>query len=125
MFSPAMFKQFVLPALTEQCERLDYSLYHLDGTQCICNLDILLEIDALDAIEWTPQAGIEGGGDPRWYDMYKKILAAGKSVQIIGIDVNNVEQVLDAVGNEGVYLALQMADEREAGIMKRKIEAYR
>jgi len=125
MFSPAMFKQFVLPALTEQCERLDYSLYHLDGTQCICNLDILLEIDALDAIEWTPQAGIEGGGDPRWYDMYKKILATGKSVQIIGIDVNNVEQVLDAVGNEGVYLALQMADEREAGIMKRKIEAYR
>jgi hypothetical protein len=125
MFSPAMFERFVVPALTEQCERLDYSLYHLDGTQCICHLDLLLEIEALDAIEWTPQAGIEGGGDPRWYDMYKKILAAGKSVQIIGIDVNNVEQVLDAVGNEGIYLALRMADEREADIMKRKIEAYR
>ena len=35
MISPRMFRQFVVPALTEQCEWLDYSLFHLDGTQAI------------------------------------------------------------------------------------------
>jgi len=37
MFSPAMFRQFVVPALTEQCEWLDYSMYHLDGKEEFCH----------------------------------------------------------------------------------------
>ncbi|MFP4443238.1 MAG: hypothetical protein ACLFST_08975 [Spirochaetia bacterium] len=125
MFSPEMFRQFVVPALTEQCEWLDYSLYHLDGTQCICHLDALLEIDALDAVEWTPQAGIEGGADPRWYGMYKKILGAGKSVQIIGVDTGSIQRVLDAVGPEGVYLSLVITGYEDAETAARIIESYR
>ena len=62
MFSPAMFDEFVVPALSAQCHWLDYSLYHLDGTHAVCHLDHLLAIPDLDAIEWTPQTGIEGGG---------------------------------------------------------------
>ena len=44
-----MFRRFVVPALTEQCEWLDNSMYHLDGTQCIDKLDPLLAIEALAA----------------------------------------------------------------------------
>ena len=40
-----------MPALSEQCQWLDNSMFHLDGSQCIVHLDALLEIDALDAIE--------------------------------------------------------------------------
>ena len=39
MISPEMFRQFVVPALTEQCNWLDNALYHLDGTQAIQHLD--------------------------------------------------------------------------------------
>ncbi len=84
MFSPEMFRDFVKPALAEQCAWLDHAIYHLDGTQCICHLDHLLAIDSLRAIEWTPQAGIEGGAHERWFPLYKRILDAGKSVQIMG-----------------------------------------
>ncbi|NIA15923.1 MAG: hypothetical protein GWP08_17815 [Nitrospiraceae bacterium] len=90
MISPEMFDQFVVPALAEQCEWLDYSMYHLDGTQAMCHLDALLGIEALDAIEWTPQAGIEGGGHPRWYPLYTRILDAGKSLQVIGLALEEV-----------------------------------
>ena len=38
MFSTPMFRRFVAPALTAQCEWLDYSLYHLDGTQAVHHL---------------------------------------------------------------------------------------
>ena len=49
--------------------------------RCVHHIDSLLKIDALDGIEWTPQAGIEGGGHARWYPIYKKILDSGKRVQ--------------------------------------------
>ena len=114
MFSPRMFQRFVVPALTAQCEWLDYSMYHLDGTQAICHLEALLAIDALDAIEWTPQAGIEGGGHPRWYDLYRRILNAGKSVQIVGVEQHEILPLFDAIGDKGVYILTSFANEHEA-----------
>jgi hypothetical protein len=125
MFSPEMFQRFVVPALTEQCEWLDFSLYHLDGTQCICHLDALLAIEPLDAIEWTPQAGLEGGGSPRWYDLYRRILAAGKSVQVCGATPDEVPALLDAIGGNGVYILTAFRDEAGVNDLLRKIKGYR
>lgn len=90
MFSPQMYRRFVVPSLTKQCAWLDHSLYHLDGTQAMQYLDMLLEIEALDTIEWTPQAGIETGGHKRWHEMYRRILSAGKSVQVVNVEVSEV-----------------------------------
>ena len=63
---------------------LDCSMFHLDGHQYIPHLDLLLSIESLDAIEWTPDPQVPGGGSSQWYSMYRKILEAGKSVQSIG-----------------------------------------
>lgn len=125
MFSPKMFAEFVAPALTEQCEWLDYSLYHLDGTHCIPHLDVLLEIDALDAIEWTPQAGLPGGGDPMWFGLYRRILDAGKSVQAVGVLPNEVIPLLDAVGAKGLFVMVSAETESEARRLVEAVEAYR
>ncbi len=125
MFSPDMFQRFVVPSLSEQCEWLDNSMYHLDGTQAVCHLDALLAIDSLDAIEWTPQAGIEDGGHPRWYDMYKKILAAGKSVQAVGVRQDEIVPLLDAIGGKGVYIMTSFATEGEAETVMKQVESYR
>jgi hypothetical protein len=125
MFSPAMFSKFVVPALTEQCEWLDYSMFHLDGHQCIKHLDLLLEIDALDAIEWTPDPQVPGGGHPTWYPMYQRILNAGKSVQAIGVKPEEVESLLDVVGGKGMYIMTTFKDRHQAEMMNRMVESYR
>jgi hypothetical protein len=125
MFSADMYRRFVLPALTEQGRWLDNSLYHLDGTQAMHHLDTLLSIDALDAIEWTPQAGIEGGGHPRWYPLYKKILAAGKGVQAIGVRSDQLKPLLDACGANGMYIVMWAGSEDEAKRMVDIAEGYR
>ncbi|MCF7688537.1 MAG: hypothetical protein K9M98_02070 [Cephaloticoccus sp.] len=104
MISPAMFAEFVQPALTEQCDWLDHAMFHLDGTQAIAHLPGLLEIPGLDAIEYTPQAGLEGGGHERWWPLYQQILAAGKSVQVVGVRPDEVAPLLDAIGTAGVFL---------------------
>ena len=125
MFSPDMFKRFVVPALTEQCEYLDYSMFHLDGHQCICHLDHLLEIDALDAIEWTPDPTVPKGGDPCWYDMYRKILASGKSLQAISVEHDEIKPLLDAIGPKGVYIFTSIQTEADIEDISKIIEEYR
>lgn len=125
MISPAMFREFVVPVLTERCAWFDYSMYHLDGTQAIMHVDALLEIDELDAIEWTPQAGIDEGGSPRWYDLYRRILEAGKSIQAIRVQPGEVAGLLDAVGTRGVYITLASLSRTDALELSRVIEKYR
>lgn len=104
MISRDMFDRFVVPSLEKQCTMLDNSLFHLDGTQSMQHLDSLLHIEGLKAIEWTPQTGIETGEHPRWYPMYRRILEAGKSVQILVGDLQYVEQLFNEVGTKGIYL---------------------
>lgn len=125
LISPRMFRQFVVPPLAEQCAWLDYSMFHLDGTQAIPHLDALLEIEALDAIEWTPQVSIPQGGDPMWYDMYRKILDAGKSVQAIGVEPDEVIPLLDAIGPNGMFIMVNARSEAEAYAVVEACEAYR
>lgn len=125
MISPDMFGEIVVPALTEQVEWLDHSMYHLDGTQCICHLDHLLGIEALDAIEWTPQAGIETGGSPRWWPLYRRILDAGKSLQAIEVKPEDVIPLLDAIGGKGVYIGTYFESERQAEELLAKVEQFR
>ncbi|MHC4713610.1 MAG: uroporphyrinogen decarboxylase/cobalamine-independent methonine synthase family protein [Planctomycetota bacterium] len=104
MISPEMFAEFVVPALREQCGWLDYSMFHLDGTQCIKHLDLLLGIEELDAVQWTPQEPLPGGGSPKWYDLYRRILAGGKSVEAIRVKPEEIVPLLDAVGGKGMYV---------------------
>jgi hypothetical protein len=125
MFSPAMFNRLVAPSLDEQCHWLDYSLYHLDGTQALCHLERLLALEALDAIEWTPQDGLPGGGDPRWFPLYRRILAAGKSVQAVGVAYDEVIPLLDAVGPRGLFIITEAPDENSARALEERVEGYR
>ena len=125
MISPAMFDDFVVPALSEQCAWLDYSMFHLDGTQAMPHLESLLAIEALDAIEWTPQAGQPQGGDPKWYGLYRRILDAGKSVQAVSVRPDEVIPLLDAVGARGMYVTVSAESEAEARALVEAVDAYR
>ncbi|MEI8205897.1 MAG: hypothetical protein WCG03_03375 [Kiritimatiellales bacterium] len=124
MFSPEMFDQCVVPALTEQCNWLDYSMYHLDGSQAIVHLDSLLAITNLDAIEWTPEPTQPGGGNKKWFDMYRKIKAAGKSVQPIQVKYEEVLPLIDAVGPEGLYIRTYFKSVEEVNRLQKALEAY-
>jgi hypothetical protein len=126
MISPRMFRQFVVPPLAAQCRWLDYSLYHLDGTTAVQHLDALLEIEALDAIEWTPQAGKPHGGSPEWYDLYRRIKAGGKGVQAIDVHPEDVLPLLDAIGPQGTFILVSgVLSEKETEEMIRAVEPYR
>ena len=104
LFSPKMFQDFVVPYLRWSVSYLDYSMFHVDGHQCLGHIDALLEIEGLDAIEWTPDSQVPPAGSSQWYELYKRIRSAGKAVWVANLDADDVIPLLDAIGPEGVYL---------------------
>jgi hypothetical protein len=126
LMGPAQFADFVVLPLTEQCAWLDHSLFHLDGSQCIRHLDALLGIDDLDAIEFTPEPGQPGGGSPHWYDLYRRILDAGKGVQAIGVQLDEIEPLLETVDGRAIYiLGPHAASEAEARAVLERVGRLR
>jgi hypothetical protein len=79
----------------------------------------------LKAIEWTPKHGIENGGNPRWYALYRKILEAGKSVQVVGVEPEEVIPLIDAIGNKGVYIMTSSEDKLQALRLVDEVERKR
>ena len=98
MISPRMFDEFAKPELEATCARMPYSFYHLDGVGQLAHLDSLLEIDDLDGVQWVP-----GDGKPdcaHWPDVYQKIHASGKKIQLFGgFDV--IDAVIEQIGAGG------------------------
>jgi hypothetical protein len=113
MMSPRTFRRFVQPFIRQQCQRLDYSMYHLDGVDATRHLNALLEIEELNAIQWTPGVGQPQGGDPCWFDLYRRIRAAGKAIMPCWVEVNELQPLLDSVGPEGVNVLMHFQSEHD------------
>ena len=124
MISVDDYRRFVQPFIRQQCQKIDYTLYHLDGVGALHHLPALLEIDELNAIQWTPGVGEPQGGSPKWYDLYKKILAAGKSIMACWVTVDELRPLLDNIGGDGVHLEMDFHNEAEVEQAMRIVEEY-
>jgi hypothetical protein len=76
MISPAMFREFFLPAAKMQTEMVERSIYHLDGPGAIGHLDTLLSLPRLNGIQWVPGAGAEPMLE--WLPLLRRVQGAGK-----------------------------------------------
>ncbi|MBR1505185.1 MAG: homocysteine S-methyltransferase family protein [Prevotella sp.] len=124
MISVDDYRRFVQPFIREQCQKIDYTLYHLDGVGAMHHLDALLEIKELNAIQWTPGVGEPQGGSPKWYDLYKKILAGGKSIMACWVTLDELRPLLDNIGGDGVHLEMDFHNEREVEQAMRIVDEY-
>ena len=124
MISEDDFRTFALPFLREQCDYIDYTLYHLDGVDAMRHLDAVLELENLNAVQWTPGVGQPQGGDARWYGLYKKILAAGKSVMANWVTLDELKPLLDNVGNQGLNIQMDFKSEKEIDEALKIIDSF-
>lgn len=116
MVSPPMFRKFILPALEEETVYLDHSIYHLDGVGALKHLDDLLALPKLNAIQWVPGAGQKPLRE--WIDVLKKIIDAGKSVQIY-CSIDEIEHFHHELGPRRVFYDCWGKSEAEArGIIR-------
>jgi 5-methyltetrahydrofolate--homocysteine methyltransferase len=115
MISPAMFDEFVRPELAATCRRLSNPFYHLDGKGELPHLDYLLAIPELKGIQW-----VAGAGQPsatHYIDIYKKVLSAGKNIQIVspeGMTFELLDEVLNRLGTgRGVITSIYLPANQE------------
>ena len=124
MISVDDYRRFVQPFIRQQCQKIDYTLYHLDGVGAMHHLDALLEVKELNAIQWTPGVGEPQGGSPKWYDLYKKILAGGKSIMACWVTLDELRPLLDNIGGDGVHLEMDFHNEQEVEQAMKIVEEY-
>ena len=100
MISPEHFKEFVLPELSLSCQKLDRSIYHMDGSGQIPHLDMLLGIKELDVIQWVPNHSQEDCD--LWQDIYKRISDSGKKIQFIKGHLSEIDKIIKATNNPSI-----------------------
>lgn len=117
MLSPPAFEKFVKPHIEEQCARLDYSVYHLDGPGQIKHLSMLLKIGELYAIQWVPGAKEELSGNDcgssKWFELYKRVLESGKGL-IVSVPPARVREMLGAFPKGRIIIQTWALNEKEA-----------
>lgn len=123
MLGPDMFDKFVKPELDATCKKLTNAFYHLDGPGQLASLDSLLTIKELDGVQWIPGAGSKTCDE--WPEVYQKIIAAGKRIQVAVGDMDILDTVIKQVGtSRGVQsYAISIPKKDEADIRKR-LSAY-
>ncbi|MBI4979183.1 MAG: hypothetical protein HZC28_17005 [Spirochaetes bacterium] len=111
MFSADMFREFCVPHLSDIFDAMDYPFYHLDGVGAIVHLDALLKMKNLKAIQWQPGAGKERLS--QWYELIRKIIAAGKACQVYARP-DEIDDLVKNVGAKGLLVITRGRDIDEA-----------
>ncbi len=111
MMGPEQYKRFVHPALEEECQFLDHSIFHLDGVTALHHLDSILSISSLDAIQWVPGAGQKPSSE--WIEVLQKIQAAGKKLQVWDLTCEQAKEVSKHLNPEGIVYCVQDMVSRE------------
>ena len=101
MVSPEMFQDVFLPALQYEVNKLECSIFHLDGPNALQHLDALLECRGLSAIQWVHGAG--NGTASRWIDVYQRIQAGGKAMEIVCDGIEDALQVAEHLKPQGCF----------------------
>lgn len=124
MISPDMFEEFVLPDLTDLCNFLPKSIYHLDGPGELVHVDHLLSIPRLNAIQWMAGAGNPDPADETWFELYQKIQAGGKGLVIFSARPDLIEKLIKNISPKGVFLSVGKCDDYTAKHLSDMIEKF-
>ncbi|MGO4945597.1 cobalamin-dependent protein [Blautia sp. Sow4_E7] len=124
MMSPEDFRKYIQPSLRTQSENVDHVLYHLDGPAAIKHMDALMEIDGIDALQWTSGDAGPDGTLPDWDVIYDKTIAAGKSIWVKVYSgefedwIRNVDRIVKKYGSHSLFLLFpEMSMEQAAYLL--------
>lgn len=119
LISSEMFNETFLPFIVEQAQRIDRTIYHLDGPGAIRHLDSLLAIPELDAIQWVQGAG--AGRTSEWIDLLRRIQDEGKLVWAT-CDPDEVGHLCRALDPRRLLLSIRAPNESAANEVIRTAE---
>lgn len=109
LISPDYFRDFVLDSLKQATRQLDHVLYHLDGPDAIKHEDAIMEVEGIDALQWTSGDVAQDGTFEEWFPIYDKARAAGKQLWVqvyigdLQTRIANCDRIVKRYGSKGLY----------------------
>jgi len=117
LISPAHFEKFLLPTIQREVRGMTHNVFHLDGKGVARNLDRLLEIPEIQAIQWVQGLGTDLP-IMQWVPLIRKIRAAGKAV-VVDLQPSELESFISAMPPEGIFLCIAAREEIQPAIIRR------
>jgi hypothetical protein len=130
MMSPDNYRDFILEPLRAQAKKLDHVLYHLDGPDCIRHMDAIMEIDEIDALQWTSGDYGPDGTLEDWYQIYDKARKAGKGLWVKVYSgefedwLKNVDRIVARYGSHCLFLMFPEMSLDEANRLLEHADKY-
>jgi hypothetical protein len=122
LISQEDFNEFYLPLLQEEVKKMDYNVFHLDGRGVAKNIDAILSIPEINAIQWVQGVGNDQPIE-QWKPLIRKIQAAGKSVQVF-LQPNELIDFMSDMKPEGIMLSIPSSGHDEEIAMLKRISKW-
>jgi hypothetical protein len=117
LLSPEQFEEFCLPSIMQEIKSMTHNIFHLDGKGVAKNVDQLLSIPEINAIQW-----VQGVADDfpikQWIPLIKKIQKAGKSV-VVSVQPGELEEFIGTMDRKGLFLCIDADEKVQPEIIKR------
>ena len=104
MISSALFQDLILPALQWEMAQVDRTIFHLDGPGALRHLDALLDCKDLHAVQWVRGDG--NGPAAKWIDVYQRIQAGGKAMQLLCEDLGDARILMENLKPQGCWFCV-------------------
>jgi hypothetical protein len=112
MISPGAAEATIYPALAREIDFLERSYFHLDSEGSLNHLDWLLKQPNLKGIQWV--YGVNRGPAVNWIEVYQKIQAAGKSIELLPTSVEDAKATIRELRPQGVWIKMWSLSKMEA-----------
>ncbi len=124
IISPEMFRQFFIPEVRKMGRWCENGVYHLDGPDCMArDLDILLEEEDIQVIQFTPGVGFPPTSTPEYLPRLKRILDSGRGLYLLA-EPDEVRPLLEYLGPKGVFMRVYLETQDEAEQMLKDVTRW-
>ncbi len=121
LISPTMFEEFCLPVLRREVQTMTHNIFHVDGRGVARHIDMILDVPEVHAIQW-----VQGVGDDypimQWVPFIKRVQA--RAPIIVDLDKRDLDDFMDAVEPEGIFLWVATESEAEERDILRKVTRW-
>ena len=115
VLSPELFREFVMPAVEDEADYLDHSMFHIDGPDMLKFLDDILAVEGIHVINWVPGVQNRARRFSDWIDVFRRVQAAGKVMQIHDVRVDETKALAKELRPERLYFSVgSLRTKREA-----------
>lgn len=111
LISGKFFEQFGLPILQRETKSMTHNIFHVDGEGVAKHLETILSVPDVHALQWVQGVG---ANYPilQWIPLIRNMQAYGKPV-IVDLSVEDLDDFIDAMAPEGLFLWVAVEDEQE------------